>query len=143
MKNKIEFFIIGFIILLFIVINIWINKINYNKFGDYCSGNEFVQTIDCAPLFDANPKGTKYKICFELKTAIPGNVIVYQQNGSSCRYSWSPFPIIEAEKEFVHYEIEVEPFIVDEKEDKSYLAFYGEYGTGVIPVIRNIIIIPI
>ena len=126
----------------FFVINVVINERNKEEYGDYHSDNEFLRTIDCAGLFDSNPPGTCYKISFDLKTAVPGTMTIYQQNGTSCRYSWNPKPTIETTTEYKHYEVEIEPVMANPDVVNAYLSFYGEYGSGVIPVIRNLVIEP-
>jgi len=128
---------------IFIVINFQIDKNNIEKYGDYYSENEFLRTIDCAKLFDSNPAGTRYKVSFDLKTKTPGSMTIYQQNGTTCRYSWSPYPTIETTTEYSHYEVEIEPVLVHEEVTEAYLSFYGTYESGVIPVIKNLVVEPI
>ena len=128
---------------IFVVVNIWLDKRNEDVYGDYQSENEFLRTIDCASLFDANPTGTRYKVSFDIKTKAPGKMIIYQQNGSDFRYSWDPYPTIETTTEYTHYEIEIKPILVNSDVSEAFLSFYGTYGSGVIPTIKNIRIEPI
>ncbi len=137
-KIVITIFILLSLIVIFIMINTWISDRNEKMYGDYYSENEFLRTIDCASIFDSNPFGTRYKVSFDLKTKVAGKMIVYQQNGHDCRYSWNPYPIIETSQEYTHFEIILEPFLVDENVKNAYLSFYGEYGSGVVPTIKNI-----
>lgn len=132
--------LLGLIIFL-IVINIWIDKRNIEKYGDFFSENEFLRTIDCAPIFDSNPSGTRYKISFDLRTKTPGEMIIYQQNGNDHRYWWKPCSI-KTTTDFVHYEIIIDPVLTNDEVKEAYLSFYGEYGSGVIPVVMNIVIEP-
>lgn len=102
----------------------------------YTSSNEFVRTIDCSPIFDENPEGTAYKIKFELMSQKDGDILVYQQNGSNYRYTFSE--VVRSTNKWTQYEIEVIPDLIDENVKASFLSFYGEYGTGVIPSVRYI-----
>ena len=49
---------------------------------------------------------------------------------------------INVSEEFQKFTLVVEPVLVNEAETSSYLAFYGEYGSGVIPTVRGISIEP-
>lgn len=127
---------------IFIIINSIINYDRKEKYGecDFYSYDEFLRTIDCADIFNSNPAGTKYKVSFDLKTQKPGSLIIYQQNGENYRYTWSPYPVITTSQEYEHYEVEIEPILINAYVENAYLSFYGEYGTGVIPSIKNLII---
>lgn len=103
---------------------------------EYCSENEFLKTIDCAPIIAQYGVEEKYRIEFELKTEIPGNVIVYFQNGSTSKYKISKE--VNATTEFQKYVLEVEPELGDMNEKAAHLAFYGGYDSGVIPTVRRI-----
>ena len=103
---------------------------------EYYSTNEYVRTIDCAPIIDQYGVEQKYRIEFELKTEISGDVIVYFQNGSTSKYRISE--VVNATAEFQKYILEVEPELYDVNEIEAYLSFYGEYGSGVIPTVRCI-----
>jgi len=96
---------------------------------------EFLRTIDCAPLFDSYPSHS-FELEFEIRTEKPGEVLVYQMNSSKHRYSFSQK--IETTEEFKKISLIVEPILTDEEESESYLSFYGLYGSGVIPTVRNI-----
>ena len=101
----------------------------------YSSSNEFVQTIDCAEIFDKNPNGS-FWITFEIRASKEGTVQVYQQNGNGARYEF--YEVVNVTQEYQEFRIKVSPVLVDPDRKSSYLAFYGEYGTGVIPKVRNI-----
>lgn len=105
------------------------------KKGPYTSTNEFLQTIDCAELFDKNPNKS-FLLSFDIRAEKPGKVLVYQQNGSTARYSF--YKDIDVTQEYQTFQLIVEPRLVDVNESKSLLAFYGEYGSGVIPEVKNI-----
>lgn len=101
----------------------------------YISTNEFLQTIDCAGVFNTNPEGT-YVIEFDIRAEVPGRVLVYQQNGTTARYAFHEY--VDVTEEYQTMRIVVNPILVDAGEEKSILAFYGEYGSGVIPEVRKI-----
>lgn len=143
MKKKLIIAITIIIILgIFIFLNDMINERRREEEGDYPTKDEFVRTVDCAELFNTNSPGTRYIISFDLKTKVPGKVIVYPQNGDSYRYYWDPYPVIDATNEYVRYEIEIEPYLANEDVAEAYLSFYGTYGSGVIPVIKDLVVKP-
>lgn len=101
---------------------------------------EFLRTIDCANLFDAYP-GYSFELKFEICAEKAGKIVVYQQNGADRRYAFGE--VIDVTNEYKEFCLVVEPELVDETVKSSYLAFYGEYGSGVIPTVRDISITPI
>lgn len=102
--------------------------------------NEFLRTIDCAELFDAYP-GHAFEVKFEICAEKSGEILVYQQNGSDYRYTFAQR--IDVTEEYKEFSLIVEPVLVDETIESSYLAFYGQYGSGVIPTVRDISIVPL
>ncbi|MCQ2496141.1 MAG: hypothetical protein MJ131_06060 [Lachnospiraceae bacterium] len=140
-KNLIYFTILLSIIAVFIVINIGISNRNERLRKEFHGEKEFLRTCDCAPIFNANPIGTKYTISFELMAEKNGVISVYQQNGSTHRYAFKKYKYdIEATTEYKKYDIVVEPVLYNDKEAESYLSFYGVYETGIIPHVKNIAI---
>ena len=67
--------------------------------------------------------------------------MLHLQNGEDCRYAFSQ--VIDVTEEYKEFCLVVDPVLVDETVDNSYLAFYGEYGSGIIPTVRDISIVPI
>lgn len=102
--------------------------------------NEFLRTIDCAEIFDAYP-GHAFELTFEIRAEKPGEILVYQQNGSGVKYSFKKR--IAVTEEFSPVSLIVEPVLVNEDAKRSHLSFYGEYGSGVIPTVRDISIVPL
>ncbi len=135
MKKRILYSILIIFTIAFFVI------INKNIKGVYIGDNEFLRTVDYAPMFDANPTGTRYKVSFDIRTEVPGKVIIYSQNGTTSRYKWEPVPEIETTTDFVHHEIVIEPILINEDVKEAYLAFYGTYGSGAIPIVKNLEIV--
>lgn len=126
--------IIG-IVVIFVVLNMLINMKRLKRPIEYCSGNEFVRTIDLATIIDSN-YGKKLLISFDAKAEKPGTIKVYQQNGVSSKYYFSED--IDVGVEYSHYEMIVSPILSNESDYESYLAFYGVYGTGVVPTVSSI-----
>lgn len=101
-------------------------------------GNEFNRVVDIAPYIDKYGLGA-YVLSFDLRSEDVSNrstVNVYLQNGSNTRYNFS-VPIT-ATTEYKRYTIEVNPSGPNESVEKAYLAFYGTYSTGNVPVVKNI-----
>lgn len=102
---------------------------------EFQTETEFLRTIDCAPIFDTFPNSS-FEIKFEICAKKPGKVLVYQQNGSNSRYSFEQE--INVTEFFEEIHLVVEPVLIDEAIENSYLSFYGEYDSGVIPTVRNL-----
>lgn len=139
--NKKNVYRVGTLILIiigFIVVNIIILKRNEKIYGDYEGPNEFLQTVDCASIF-ADQTADSFLISFDLRVKTPGTVKMYQFNSISARYYFEPV-YFDATTEFKHYEYVVHPSVIDLSETQSYLSFHGTYGTGVIPVVKNVTI---
>lgn len=111
----------------------------YNS--EYTSKNEFVKTIDCAPIIDQYGLENGYLLEFEIKANVPGNVLVYFQNGSGAKYSYNE--MIEVSKEYKKYELLIYPTLSNDNMEESCISFYGTYGTGVIPTVRRISLQPL
>lgn len=107
--------------------------------GVYAGNNEFINTIDVAPIFDKYGL-RKYRLEFDIKSADTSskNVVnVYQQNGSSARYA-GPNTYVTVTTTWTHQVIDFAPTLNSSLTAQSMLAFYGTYGTGNIPSIQNI-----
>lgn len=103
--------------------------------NEYNTQNEFLKTVDLAKVFDENPNA-RYQISFSIRTEKPGKIYVYSQNGSGSRYEFSSY--IDTTETFSRHSITVIPNLVQPELMESYLAFYGEYGSGIIPSVREI-----
>ena len=103
-------------------------------------GNEFLRYLDTAPIFDEFGVGI-YTISFDLQVTTPGSIQVYMQNGSHAKYTF--YKVVQGTTEWKRHSIIVDIFAVDPTNSfydptYSYLAFYGTYGTGVSPSVRNV-----
>lgn len=94
---------------------------------------------DLAPLIDEYGLDREYTISFDLKSAVAGQIRVYSQNGSTFRYNIGTH-IFNATTEYQRYSLTFKPekSAAFETETRSLLAFFGTYGTGRIPTVRNV-----
>lgn len=103
---------------------------------EYISDTEFLRTVDCAPIIDKHGVGIDYEVSFDIKTNIPGEVIVYFLDGVNTKYQYEVS--IESTTEYVRHTIKMVPQISNPNMQNAYLAFYGYYGSGVKPSVRNL-----
>lgn len=99
--------------------------------------NEFVQYADLAPIF--NTYGlVPYSLSLDLKATKSGDVYVYMQNGSATKYAFvaQHVSVTTSYQRFTFNNLT--PSISTPTETAATLAFYGTYGTGVIPSIKNV-----
>lgn len=103
--------------------------------------NEFLNdpSWDLASLIDEYGLDREYTISFDLKSAVAGQIRVYSQNGSTFRYNIGAH-IFNATTEYQRYSLTFKPekSAAFETETRSLLAFFGTYGTGRIPTVRNV-----
>lgn len=94
---------------------------------------------DLAPLIDEYGLDREYTISFDLKSVVAGQIRVYSQNGSTFRYNIGTH-IFNATTEYQRYSLTFKPekSAAFETETRSLLAFFGTYGTGRIPTVRNV-----
>lgn len=116
-------------------------------------GPEFLRFSNMALIFNKYGKGP-YTLSFDLKSKDTSNtnvMRVYNQNGAIAKYQiWLAYPqdgyklernyYIEfnATTEWKRYFVVITANLINEKEPESWLAFYGNYGTGNIPVVKNV-----
>lgn len=99
--------------------------------------SEFVQYANLAPIFDTYGL-VPYSLSLELKSKIPGSILVYMQNGSSTKYSFV-HQTVNATTKYQRFVFNnLTPAISNSADTAATLAFYGTYGTGRIPSIRNV-----
>lgn len=100
--------------------------------------SEFVQYADLASIFDTYGTGVTYSLSLELKSKVPGNILAYMQNGSVTKYSFVNSSIT-ATTEYQRFTFNgLTAAISTPTETRAVLAFYGVYGSGRIPSIRNV-----
>jgi len=113
-------------------------RVVYKSSAECSSANEFLQYMDMAPIIDQYGLRA-YKISFDIKsanTASANTVNAYMQNGSGAKYSFgAPVPVTTT---YVHQSITITPTTWVSSETASVLAFYGSYGTGNIPSVKNV-----
>ncbi|HEM6455980.1 TPA: hypothetical protein U2D46_001833 [Streptococcus suis] len=97
---------------------------------------EFLRTpYDLAKVFDKHGLVT-YTLSFDLKVDKDGAVHVYMQNGSGSRYG-GLHADIGVTTEWKRYHVTFTPTEGNMELSESFLAFYGVYGTGVVPHARK------
>ncbi|NQN74164.1 hypothetical protein HPA03_04325 [Streptococcus suis] len=97
---------------------------------------EFLRTpYDLAKVFDKHGLVT-YTLSFDLKADKDGAVHVYMQNGSGARYG-GLHADIGVTTEWKRYHVTFTPTEGNMELSESFLAFYGVYGTGVVPYARK------
>ncbi|MBY4976051.1 hypothetical protein K6V53_11050, partial [Streptococcus suis] len=105
-------------------------------FNSEQSHAEFLRTpYDLAPVFDKHGL-IEYTLSFDLRASQAGQVVVYQQNGSGSKYSglWKPLTVT---TEWQRFHVTFTPTEGNMELSESFLAFYGVYGTGVVPHARK------
>lgn len=117
------------------------NLLEVSRF-EKSSTNEFVNDSrwDMAPIFDSLGSDKEYTISFDLKSAISGPIQVYSQNGSGTKYHIGT-TIVQATTEYKRYSVTVIPRLQTGNtnvEIRALLAFFGVYGSGRIPHVKNI-----
>ncbi|EPH93076.1 hypothetical protein D922_02141 [Enterococcus faecalis 06-MB-DW-09] len=123
--------------------NILVANRNYlfNSHIERTSRNEFLNdsTWDLAPLIDEHGMDREYTISFDLKSAVPGTIRVYSQNGSGTKYDIGQHPI-NSTTEYKRFSITFKPKKAAgfDTETRSLLAFFGTYDTGLIPTVKNV-----
>lgn len=102
------------------------------------TGNkEFTQYTDLAPYFDEYGINKEYLLTFTIKAPVPGNVRVYAQNGSTTRYGIS-YTDIATTTQFATHTITIKPVKSNMSTPQAMLAFYGGYGSGVVPTVKDV-----
>ena len=98
---------------------------------------EFLRTShDLAPVIDTHGTG-KYVVEFDFKSDVAGQMQAYMQNGSGSKYKMKQS--FNATTEWQRYSFIVDVSNSDLSLTNSYLAFYGTYGSGRIPHVRNVV----
>lgn len=103
------------------------------------SSNEFMQYVDLAPFIDRYGL-RKYRVSFDIKSANIASqslMNVYFQNGSGSRYS-GPEQNVSVSTSYQHYDIDFTPTMSNSSLTAAILAFYGTYGTGNIPSVKDV-----
>ena len=101
---------------------------------------EFVQYTDLAPYIDKFGLNVTYRLELDIKSANTTNnnkINIYCQNGSSCRYDWGKTVTVSS-TEWTHVVYEFTPTTRNDNVAAATLAFYGTYGTGNAPMVKNV-----
>ena len=98
---------------------------------------EFGQYRDLAPAFDANGL-VPYSLSMDIKTNIPGSVLVYMQNGSSSKYGFVGANVT-CTTQYQRFTFNnITPSLTGDGSTAATLATYTGYGSGVNPTVKNI-----
>jgi hypothetical protein len=112
--------------------------VNYisNPTNEVIAGNEFAAYIDLSPIFDTYGEGY-YSISADIKTAIPGSITVYTASGGvEYNIGYYSAACDTYYKRFYFNNISVTR--TDPAQTVSNLSFYGGYGSGIKPSIKNV-----
>lgn len=100
------------------------------------STNEFLAYADLAPFIDKYGADKDYKLTFSIKSGVAGNMQVYMQNGSGAKYTFTAS--VPVTTSYTTQTIVVKPTVWQGSLTASYLAFYGTYGSGKIPTVKDV-----
>lgn len=127
------------LVVLFIVINVFVNTRKKEIYGDYNGVTEYLPTIEVEEYLEKN-EGKPITFSFDIRADQAGVVelCLYDEDAKMPRYYISER--INVSTEFQHYEVTVVPSFVSSDRNSSYLVFHGGYGTGVIPHVKNVVI---
>lgn len=119
---------------------VYSNNDAVNTYNDSWSSSthdtEFIwYGIDLTPIFDEHGVG-QYLFEFEAKSNKDGRVTLYTQNGTSAKYTFGHSTFYPS-REYEKFSFEVTTRLTNDNVDRSMLAFYSQYGSGVFPTIRN------
>lgn len=106
-----------------------------NAADERTGGSEFLRHNDVAPILDHYGL-RQYTFSFDIKAPVPGTVMVYLQNGSGARYTFSKHVTVTTE--FTRLSVTTTPVVSNLNLSAAHLAFYGTYGTGRIPTVKNV-----
>ena len=111
-----------------------LSLITYEKI----SGNEYMAYENMVSIFDTNGIGT-YTFSFDLKTEISGDINVYcvDRGLSDVKYYFSSKNFT-ATTDYQRFEMTVDVTLNSAAATVTNLAFYGTYGTGVKPSVKNV-----
>lgn len=115
-----------------------INLLSGDTSLEKTSVNEFLKYADTAPIFDTYGI-REYTISFNIRsadTSARDTMNVYMQNGSGARYVFNVS--VPVSNSYTRQSITVTPSLVNASLSQSMLAFYGTYGTGNIPSVKNV-----
>lgn len=113
----------------------------------YENQDEFLRHEDLAPIFEEYGPDQTYTLSFEMKskdTSKQDQMRVYMQTSSGTKYDFIG-EVVDVSEDYQTYTFEnLRPTLnkrnlqSDNPYDTAHLAFYGGYGTGNIPVVRNV-----
>lgn len=113
-----------------------------DRYSNGDQSDEFIRHVNLSPIFDEQGPGHTYTLKFDIKsldTSVYDQVRIYMQNGSDQRYAFRPPPNVTVTEDYQTITLTgLEPQLSDSSVDASHLAFYGTYGTGNVPIVKNV-----
>ncbi|MGI6612080.1 MAG: fibronectin type III domain-containing protein [Candidatus Nanosyncoccaceae bacterium] len=111
-----------------------------NSTVEKTGANEFLQYADIAPIIDLYGVDNQYTISFDIRSAdttTQNTINIYNQNGTDSKYSIgvTPIPVTTT---YTRHSVVVKPTVQNGSLSQAMLAFYGGYGTGNIPSVKNV-----
>ncbi|MBR0575677.1 phage tail protein [Proteiniclasticum sp. BAD-10] len=109
-----------------------------NSSAEKVSLTEYLQYANIASVFDEHGVG-QFTISFDMKSPVAGNIQVYcaDRAASEIKYNF-PQKIFSATTEYARYSMTVEVTLNNASASITSLAFYGTYGTGRFPSVKNV-----
>ncbi len=118
----------------------WRNVLYFSP-EEISRNSEFMQYVDLAPYFDKYGVDKNYHLELDLKSADVTNknsIMVYFQNGSSSRYSFTSNKTYTVTTDWMHVSFDFKAKLATETDERAMLAFYGTYNTGNKPIVKNV-----
>ena len=119
------------------------DEINRNN-DNYSGSAEFVRHEDLSPYFDKYGVDTTYHLELDLKSENITNsnkIEVYFQTSSGTEYNFTtgyPGLVTVSDSSWTHLSFDFTVHKSREDLSTTHLAFYGTYGTGNYPVVKNV-----
>lgn len=137
---KSKLWILLAIVLLFVIANFVIS----NNRILHSTDSEMIRVMDCEPVINLE-KTTTYLISCDIKAEKSGKVEVLMKSNdhSIPHYTIPELIYIDATEEYQHFERQVQIEEINRDCCETYLSFFGTYGTGVFPYVKNVSFTPV
>ncbi len=128
------------------------NGLLYSNSSEKSGGTgEFFRYVDLAPYFDKYGTGNTYHLELDLKSKDISNkntVIIYFQSSTPTRYAFDTFDgnktttgqksVTVSDSTWTHVSFDFTIKNGDQSQAQAHLAFFGDYNTGNVPVVKNV-----
>lgn len=115
-----------------------INLLTGDSSIEKTSLDEFLRYADVAPIIDGYGM-RQYTISFDIKSAnisVQNSFKLYMQNGNGARYIFAAV-FVPVTTSYSRQSVTIIPTYADVGRTQSYLAYYGIYGSGNKPTVKN------